>query len=124
MLDAAFRLFAERGADAVAIQEITEAADVGFGSFYNHFSSREAIRDAVVAHVFESFADALDDLAVGVDDPAEVIALSVRHALRRAAAQPQWGRLLVRESHQGQVLGRGLGPRLLRDIQQIGRAHV
>jgi AcrR family transcriptional regulator len=34
LLRAAFRLMAQRGIDAVAINEITEAADVGFGSFY------------------------------------------------------------------------------------------
>ena len=45
LLDAAFRLMAERGVDAVAINEITEAADVGFGSFYNHFESRDGIRN-------------------------------------------------------------------------------
>ncbi len=30
-------LMAKRGMDGVAINEITEAADVGVGSFYNHF---------------------------------------------------------------------------------------
>src|SRR5262245_42665756 len=43
LLRAAFRLIAERGVDGVAINEITEAADVGFGSFYNHFESKDAI---------------------------------------------------------------------------------
>ena len=37
LLDAALKLMADRGMDGVAINEITEAADVGFGSFYNHF---------------------------------------------------------------------------------------
>jgi AcrR family transcriptional regulator len=27
----------------VSIQEITEAADIGFGSFYNHFESKEQL---------------------------------------------------------------------------------
>ncbi|EUC21006.1 regulatory protein TetR, partial [Burkholderia sp. BT03] len=43
LLDAALRLMAEKGMEGVAINEITEAADVGFGSFYNHFESKEAI---------------------------------------------------------------------------------
>ena len=37
LLEAALRLMAEKGMEGVAINEITEAADVGFGSFYNHF---------------------------------------------------------------------------------------
>ena len=43
LLDAALRLMAQKGMEGVAINEITEAADVGFGSFYNHFESKEAI---------------------------------------------------------------------------------
>ena len=48
LLDAAFKLMAERGMDGVVINEITEAADVGFGSFYNHFESRDAIYNALM----------------------------------------------------------------------------
>lgn len=116
LLRAAFRLFAERGADAVAINEITEAADVGFGSFYNHFPSKDAILAAVLGEVFDGFADALDRLTEGIDDPAAVIAISIRHAIQRAEREPLWGTLLVRESYEGQGLARGLGPRLLRDV--------
>src|SRR5258708_39986734 len=43
LLDAALKLMAERGMEGVAVNEITEAADVGFGSFYNHFESKESI---------------------------------------------------------------------------------
>ncbi|MGB1581288.1 MAG: TetR/AcrR family transcriptional regulator, partial [Nevskiales bacterium] len=47
LMKAALQLMAERGKDGVAINEITEAADVGFGSFYNHFESKEAIHAAL-----------------------------------------------------------------------------
>lgn len=118
LMQAAFRLFAERGVDAVPINEITEAADVGFGSFYNHFPSKEALHDALLARAFEQFADALDGMASSIDDPAEVLAISVRHALLRTEREPLWGKLLVRQSYQGDVIARGLGPRLLRDLQR------
>lgn len=103
---------------AVAINEITEAADVGFGSFYNHFESKEAIYAAVMNAVFEEFADALDGLVEGLDDPAEVIAVCVRHTVLRARREPLWGRLLLREGYSAQMLLRGLGARLMRDIQK------
>ena len=115
LLDAAFRLMAERGMAAVAINEITEAADVGFGSFYNHFESKEAIYAAVVGTVFESFADALDALVRDLDDPAEVIAVSIRHTLLRARREPLWGRFLLREGLSVHALSHGRGPRLGRD---------
>src|SRR5262245_23084065 len=81
LLNAALKLMAERGVDGVAVNEITEEADVGFGSFYNHFSSKEAIHDALTQEVFEEFALALDRALAGVTDPAEVIAASTRHVI-------------------------------------------
>src|ERR1700730_8848633 len=78
LLAAALRLMAGKGMDGVAIEEIPEAADVGFGSFYNHFESKEAIYATLVDNVFEEFADMLDRLTGGLSDPAEVIAASER----------------------------------------------
>ncbi|MBZ4415507.1 TetR/AcrR family transcriptional regulator [Myxococcus sp. RHSTA-1-4] len=118
LMEAALRLMSERGMEGVAINEITEAADVGFGSFYNHFESKEAIHGALMDAVFEGFADALDRLTAGTTDPAEVLAVSIRHTLRRARREPVWGRFLIREGSSARVLSRGLGQRLLRDIQK------
>jgi AcrR family transcriptional regulator len=118
LLDAALRLMAERGTDSVAINDITEAADVGFGSFYNHFESKEGIFAALVEWVFEEFADTLDHLASGLSDPAEVVAVSVRHTLMRARREPVWGQLVIREGFSVHALSWGLGQRLLRDSQR------
>src|SRR5579859_5546698 len=60
LLIAALKLMAEKGMEGVAINEITEEADVGFGSFYNHFESKEAIYAAVLDWVFKDFADAME----------------------------------------------------------------
>lgn len=116
LLRAAFELIAARGADAVAINEITEAADVGFGSFYNHFESKEAVHAAVLRMVFDGFGSALDELGAAIDDPAEKLALAARHAITTAAREPLWGQLLLREWYRAEAFSLGLGPRLLRDI--------
>src|ERR1700758_1961676 len=79
LLEAALKLMAEKGMEGVAINEITEAADVGFGSFYNHFESKEAIHAALLGWVFEDFADAMEGVFGEISDPAEVIAVSVRY---------------------------------------------
>jgi AcrR family transcriptional regulator len=118
LLAAALRLMAEKGLDGVAINEITEAADVGFGSFYNHFESKEAIYQALVDSVFEEFADWLDRLLADVHDPAEVISASVRHTIARAQNEPLWGQFLIREGFPMREVNRGLGRRVLRDIQK------
>lgn len=116
LLEAALRLMAERGMAGVAINEITEAADVGFGSFYNYFDSKEAIHAALVQQVFEDFGDALDRLVQNVGDPAEAISHCIRHALLRARREPLWGQFLLREGYSLSAITNGLGRRLLRDI--------
>ena len=115
---AARELMARKGIGATSIQEITDTADVGFGSFYNHFTSKEAIAEAVMEEAVESFGDAADRLAETIADPAEVIAASVRHAIRRAAADEAWGWFLVRTAlARAGGLRRGLGKRLARDVR-------
>ncbi len=49
ILQAAMRLFGERGFAATTVEDITEAADVGKGTFFNYFPTKE--------HVLSSFAD-------------------------------------------------------------------
>ena len=118
LLKAALRLMAEKGMEGVAINEITEAADVGFGSFYNHFESKEAIYAALLDWVFEEFGDALDRLVRDIADPAEIISVCVRHTMLRARREPVWGQFLIREGFSAKVLERGLDRRLLRDIER------
>lgn len=119
LVRAAREVMARKGVGATSIQEITEAADVGFGSFYNHFDSKETIAAAVMAEAIQSFAAAADRLTEVLEDPAEILAASVRHALARAAADEAWGWFLVRTAlaRNGGLLRGGLGARLARDIR-------
>jgi AcrR family transcriptional regulator len=118
LLMAALKLMAERGMEGVAINEITEAADVGFGSFYNHFDSKEAIYGAVLEWVFEDFADAMERVTGEISDPAEIIAVSTRYTIMRALREPVWGQFLVREGFSPRSVDQGLGGRLMRDIRK------
>ncbi|KPK17311.1 MAG: hypothetical protein AMJ62_01205 [Myxococcales bacterium SG8_38] len=127
LLRAALELMAERGMEGVAINEITDIADVGFGTFYNYFESKEAIYDALIEEVVEGFGSALDRIAKHVDDPAEVLAASVRYTVEHAYEEPLWGSFLVQSGFSGRALERGLGPRMLRDLKrgmEAGRFQV
>ncbi|WP_321945875.1 helix-turn-helix domain-containing protein [Paraburkholderia sp. J10-1] len=118
LLNAAFGLVAKKGMDSVTINEITDAADVGFGSFYNHFDSKEGLFTALIECLFEEFANTLDGLVVGLSDTAEVLAVSVRHTLLCACSDPVWGQLLIREGLSARALSSAPGQRLLRDIRR------
>src|SRR5215472_6265245 len=47
IFEAAMRLFAERGFANTPVEEITEAADVAKGTFFNYFPTKEAILQAL-----------------------------------------------------------------------------
>ncbi|HEY0818020.1 MAG TPA: TetR family transcriptional regulator C-terminal domain-containing protein [Rhizobacter sp.] len=53
LLDAGRDLFLQQGYNATGIQQITDTAGVPKGSFYNHFSSKEAFAAAVAARYGE-----------------------------------------------------------------------
>lgn len=96
LIEAGFRVMAEKGVEGATINEITEAADVGFGSFYNHFPSKEALFEAVVAEKVERFGRALDSLPARQSDSAEILAGAIRHTLRQVGSQPEWGWFIYR----------------------------
>ena len=60
------------------ILEITQAADVGMGSFYNHFESKEQLYEAAYEAVLDAYGQQLDHVTAGIEDPAEVFASSFR----------------------------------------------
>jgi AcrR family transcriptional regulator len=99
LLEAARRLFAERGVGEVTIQEITEAADVAKGSFYNHFESREDLQRAAAEVALEELGAANDrDVSERERDPARVIASSLLSTLRTCLADPALGGFLLKNA--------------------------
>jgi len=62
LLAAAKRVFAEKGSDA-SLDEIARAADVGIGTLYRHFPTRDALIEAVYRHETQNLADAAARLA-------------------------------------------------------------
>jgi AcrR family transcriptional regulator len=118
LLRAALELMAHKGIEATTIQEITDAADVGFGSFYNHFESKEAILEAMMAEMVDSWSDVLDGIAAQKADPAEALAASVRYTLRKAAKETTWGWFQYRAGPWMLHSPHGLGGRLAQRVQR------
>lgn len=118
LMEAAKTLFARQGVDNTRIQEITDEADVGFGSFYNHFKSKEAIVEAVLAETVGAQGAAIDRLTADLEDPAEVIAVAHRHFVRLARTDPQWAWLLIRLDVSHSIVLRALGPFARRDLRR------
>jgi AcrR family transcriptional regulator len=116
LVGAAGRLFASQGVEATAIAEITEEADVGFGSFYNHFESKEEIAEAVFGEALAAQSSTLFDLLDPVTDPAEVVSLAHAFLIEQTAGDPTFARLLVRLDDSHRLMIRALGGRARQDI--------
>jgi AcrR family transcriptional regulator len=106
----------------VPVLEITQAADVGMGSFYNHFDSKEELFEAAVADVLDNHGALLDQLTASIDDPAETFACSFRLTGRLFRRRPQESRILLVNGLNLMSSQRGLGPRALRDIELAAEA--
>src|SRR5919198_3507999 len=118
LIEATKTLIARQGVDKIRIQEITEEADVGFGSFYNHFPSKEAIVETVLAETIAAQGAEIAALTADLDDPAEIISVAHRSFVRRAKSDPEWGWLLLRLDVSHNVLLAALGPYARRDLRK------
>src|SRR5579859_3611040 len=118
----AAQAFIAEGRTNVPVLEITRAADVGMGSFYNHFESKEQLFDAAVGEVLDAHGDLLDQLTASIDDPAETFACRFRLTGRLFRRRPQESQILLANGMALLQSDRGLAPRALRDIKAATRA--
>ena len=117
LIDAGVRLIAEGRGERASIQEITEAADIGFGSFYNHFESKEQLFATASGQVLENWGQMIDGACAGLGDPAEIFAVSFRISGRLGWTNPDIARFLTGAGLDLLDAPTGLAPRALRDIQ-------
>ena len=121
LIDAAVRLIAEGRGDRASIAEITEEADIGFGSFYNHFDSKEQLFATASEEVLERWGQLIDRASAGIADPAELFAVGTRITGRLGWTHPDIAGFLTGTGINVLDMATGLVPRALRDIE-AGRA--
>lgn len=68
LLSASKSLFSERGFDAVTIDEITETADLGKGTFYYHFGTKDQLIKELIRDVLGELEQAIKEKAKGSND--------------------------------------------------------
>ncbi|MER5791493.1 TetR/AcrR family transcriptional regulator [Streptomyces sp. NPDC001980] len=115
LVRAAQRLLAEGRMD-VPILEITELADVGVGSFYNHFDSKDELFRAAIEEALEWWGTLMDRLTADIDDPAVAYAQSFRLTGRLHRRHPELSRILLNHGLELARSDRGLAPRAFHDI--------
>jgi len=94
LIRAARELIAERGLDGLRVNDVTQRADVAFGTFYNQFKTKDDIIEAVVAETIVGLANSIAD-SPAFADPAEAHVASTLAIVRIAYEDPGLARLLV-----------------------------
>jgi AcrR family transcriptional regulator len=108
LLAATRQMIAEQGAGELKIADIAKAADVGFGTFYNHFESKDAIVEAVLAEVLAGAATAIGSFALEFTDPAETASFSYRRFVLFAGEEPELAAVLTKLPDAEELFSRSL----------------
>ncbi len=94
ILDAASRLFRERGYAGIGVSDLMKSAGLTAGGFYAHFDSKEGLLSAVVSDGFERMRGALFAGLDGTEGAAFVRELTRRYLSRQHRDHPESGCVL------------------------------
>lgn len=108
---------AKKGIDAATMFEIAERADVGAGTVYNYFASKDELAMAVMEQVMERLAQRIEAVTNTFKDPGQVYAFGIRQVMNAAIGDHRWRSLLRRSEVIADAMYRVMGPYAIRDIR-------
>jgi AcrR family transcriptional regulator len=118
---------ARKGIDAATMSEIAELADVGAGTVYNYFASKDELAIGVMEQVMDRLAQRIEAVTNSFSDPAQVYAFGIRNVMKAAISDQRWRWLLRRSEVIAGAMYRVMGPYAIRDIRNAvaaGRYRV
>jgi AcrR family transcriptional regulator len=127
LLAAARHLFAGHGVEHTTIAQIADNAEIAVGSFYNYFSTKDELLDAIIEEALSEQLHLLQRRQAQVSDPAEKVSIAHRHLVRVVRTDSDWAWLLVRLEFPRRVAWSVLGDAVRRDMHagiRTGRFQV
>jgi AcrR family transcriptional regulator len=118
LVNAARKLVFSRGQEKISIQDITDAADVGLGTFYNYFDTKSMAFEAVLEQIRGQFTANLNQLREPLKDPATVMAFTLQYCFAHAQDNQEWNTFLTYSGLSGDYLLHQDEDQLLADIQR------
>lgn len=124
LIKAAYEIMSKKGVSDTSIQEITDRADVGFGTFYNYFESKDALAEQVLDCVIHNLGqrNRLATERLNETDPVAVISTSVRLTAREMRTNPMWRWWLKRTDLMVHRMLIGFRPFGLHDMAEAQKA--
>lgn len=93
LVQAGLRVLARKGS-GLSVSDVVSEADVSNGTFYNYFTDREALIDALAEHLALSLAEAVAREPIA--DPARRFALATASVIGQAREDDTWARVVLR----------------------------
>ena len=127
LIDAARAIMTEKGVEAATMLEIAQRADVGAGTVYNYFKSKDDLAIVVLEALMHELALRIQTVTDTFEDPAQVYAYGIRTVLDTATTNTHWAQMLNRAEVIADALFRVMGPFAIRDLRlasQAGRFEV
>lgn len=106
LLAAAIAVFAEKGAYAATVADIAARADVGVGTVYLHFETKDALFEAVVEETALRLKAAVDDARAGSTSPTEQNRLGTRAFCRFAQDHRELFKIVFGQGNHHEVIRR------------------
>lgn len=122
LIAAAREIMSEKGVAAATMLEIAERADVGAGTVYNYFKSKDELAVAVLETLMHELALRIEKVTNTFEDPAQVYAFGVRTVLETAIGDDRWAQMLHRSEVIADAMFRMIGPFAIRDMRQASQA--
>jgi AcrR family transcriptional regulator len=115
-----YELMSAQGVDATTIQQITDRADIGFGTFYNYAASKEALAQDVLDCIINNLGRRNDLVTqmLGESDPVRIVANSVRFVIRELTTDPLLRWWVDRVDRLVDRMREGFEPFGMRDIER------
>lgn len=122
LIRAAHKVMSEKGIDAATMLEIADHADVGAGTIYNYFKSKDDLAVAVLENMMYNLALRIEAATKAIQDPAQVYAFGIQTVLETATQDIHWKQLLSRSEVIAEALFRQMGPFATRDFRLASEA--
>jgi AcrR family transcriptional regulator len=98
LLEAAERVISRKGYHNARIADIAGEADVGLGTFYLHFRTKNEIFIELIEHGAAGLRDQLTAAKAGVESPTEKLRITINTILDAAAESPELFRIVFGHS--------------------------
>src|SRR5262245_30846183 len=90
LLSAGYQVIGAKGIDAATMAEIADLADVGAGTVYNYFASKDDLAVAVMEQVTDRLSQRIEIVTSTFTDPGQVYAFGVRQVMNAAISDHRW----------------------------------